>query len=256
MTTAKDTGPLAWNVPIVDVRSGRPSPEFQRRWEQQRKNNALIGTITFGSGAPTGTPEDGAEYIDTSVTPYVFYIGSGKVWHQVGVKFFDDLQDVNIPTVAQGDVLYRNATEWVVLTPGTNGKVLTTHGGGANPTWESAGDLGFGFNATGLLSAGETLGAGIIPHDTTFDQTNALTEIICAIPPTSAVDLPIWTTDSSNLLYSPGHIHVAAGATLGSLVLSPNPWLYIGRHPIYLYAPTPADPTFSEVMGFIVGTST
>lgn len=277
MTTAKDTGPLAWNVPIVDVRSGRPSPEFQRRWETQRANNALIGTITFGTGAPTGSPEDGAEYVDTSTTPYTLYIGANGAWHQVGAVKFTDLSDaphsysgkagdlVVVNTTGngvtffggvQGDTLYHNGTGWVVLPAGAAGKVLTTHGASANPTWESAGDLGFGFNATGLLSAGELLGAGIIPHDTTFDQTNASTEIICTIPATAAADLPIWTTDSFGILYSPGAVHFAAGANTGSLVLSPNPWLYLGKHPIYLYAPNPADTTLSEVMGFIVGSST
>lgn len=255
MVNAKDTGPLSWNVPIVD-KSGRPSPEFQRRWEQQRRNNALIGTITFGTGAPTGKPEDGAEYVDTSVTPYVFYVGDNGTWHQVGVKFFTDLQDVDITGVTNGSVLYYNGTKWVHLPPGSNGKVLTTHSTGLPPTWESAGDLGFGFNATGLLSVGELLGAGIIPHNTTFNSTNPDTEIICAIPATAAADCPLWTTDSFNVLYSPGSVHFAAGATTGTLVLFPNPWLYLGRHPIYLYAPSPADTTLAEIMGFIVGTST
>lgn len=258
MTVSKDTGPLVWNVPIVN-KSGQPTPEFQRRWETQRQNNALIGTITFGSGAPTGTPEDGAEYVDTSVTPYVFYIGSGGTWHQVGPKVLDDLQDVNIPSVARGDILFRNATEWVILAPGTDGDVLTTHGPGADPTWDTAsggGDLGFGFNTSGALAANELLGAGIIPDDVTFDQTNTRVSIICAVPPTAATDLVIQTTDAFNNLYSPGTIHFAAGAVVGSLVLSPNPWLYIGGHPIYLYAPNPVDTTQRNITGFVVGVLT
>jgi hypothetical protein len=36
---------------------------------------------------------------------------------------------------AQGAVLYRNATQWVVLSPGTSGQVLTTGGASANPAW-------------------------------------------------------------------------------------------------------------------------
>lgn len=39
---------------------------------------------------------------------------------------------------AQGDIIYRNATGWVVLTPGADGYVLTTHDAAANPTWEPA----------------------------------------------------------------------------------------------------------------------
>src|SRR5258708_879287 len=38
---------------------------------------------------------------------------------------------------AQGDILYRGSANWVVLAPGTNGNQLTTHGAGANPTWDS-----------------------------------------------------------------------------------------------------------------------
>lgn len=273
----KDTGPLTWNVPIVNVRTGHPSPEFQRRWEQQRRNNSLINSITLGSGPPTGTPDDGVEYVDTSTTPYTLYVGKAGAWHQVGVVKFTDLSDaphtyagkandlvivnstedgVEFLGGFQGDVLYNTGTGWAILAPGADGEVLTTHGSGADPTWASAGDLGFGFNATGLLAAGELLGAGIIPHNTTFDDTNTTTQVICAIPATASASCPLWTTDSLGVLYSPGAVHFAAGASTGTLQLSPNPWLYLGRHPIYLYAPNPADTTLSEIMGFIVGTQT
>ena len=36
---------------------------------------------------------------------------------------------------AQGSVLYRSASAWTVLAPGTSGQVLTTGGAGANPSW-------------------------------------------------------------------------------------------------------------------------
>jgi hypothetical protein len=38
----------------------------------------------------------------------------------------------------QGAVLYRNASQWVVLAPGTSGQVLTTGGAAANPAWANA----------------------------------------------------------------------------------------------------------------------
>lgn len=47
----------------------------------------------------------------------------------------DTLSDVNLPSASQGDILYRNATEWVRLTAGTNGQVLKTSGAAANPSW-------------------------------------------------------------------------------------------------------------------------
>lgn len=36
---------------------------------------------------------------------------------------------------AQGSVLYRGASAWSILGPGTSGNVLQTNGGSANPTW-------------------------------------------------------------------------------------------------------------------------
>lgn len=38
----------------------------------------------------------------------------------------------------QGSLMFHNGTDWINLDPDTNGKVLTTHGIGANPTWETA----------------------------------------------------------------------------------------------------------------------
>jgi hypothetical protein len=39
----------------------------------------------------------------------------------------------------QGTVIYRGASSWAALTPGTAGQFLTTQGAGANPNWSSGG---------------------------------------------------------------------------------------------------------------------
>lgn len=41
----------------------------------------------------------------------------------------------------QGDLLYRDASGWAVLPPGTAGNVLQTNGTAANPSWAAAGGL-------------------------------------------------------------------------------------------------------------------
>jgi len=52
----------------------------------------------------------------------------------------------------QGAVLFRGATEWDILAPGTAGYVLATGGAGANPAWaEAVTDLG-SLNANNLTS--------------------------------------------------------------------------------------------------------
>lgn len=94
MATGKDTGPLDWRIAIVD-KSGRPTPEFQRRWATQRTNNGLIGFIGVGTGAPTGVPAgDGELYADISTTPVTLYIAETDAWVVVGVINFTDLLDV------------------------------------------------------------------------------------------------------------------------------------------------------------------
>jgi len=48
-----------------------------------------------------------------------------------------NLTDTDLTGIEQGALLYRNATQWVVLTPGTAGQFLSTGGTGANPSWAS-----------------------------------------------------------------------------------------------------------------------
>jgi len=47
------------------------------------------------------------------------------------------IPDVSIPSPAQGDVVYYDGSDWVALSPGTNGYYLQTQGAGANPQWAS-----------------------------------------------------------------------------------------------------------------------
>lgn len=46
---------------------------------------------------------------------------------------------LNTLSSSQGAILYRDASNWVALAPGTNGQVLQTQGAGANPQWATAG---------------------------------------------------------------------------------------------------------------------
>lgn len=187
MTAVKDTGPLDWRIAIVD-KTGRPTQEFQRKWATQRANNALIGSITFGTGTPTGMPDDGAEYVDTTKEPWVLYIGENGTWNVVGVQDFIDLDDVpgnytgsggklvrvtgnatglefDSPSSvldsfgnATGDILYRGNSTWEVLTPGTAAFVLTTGGPGTPPVW-AAGGGGGGGGALALIDEVITSGS-------------------------------------------------------------------------------------------------
>lgn len=69
----------------------------------------------------------------------------------------------------QGDILYRNASSWVVLAPGTAGQVLSTGGAAANPSWIAAGGTG----TVTSISAGT--GITLTPNPITTTGTIALT---------------------------------------------------------------------------------
>lgn len=61
--------------------------------------------------------------------------------------------DLTITGEAQGSVLFRNATNWAQLAPGTANHVLTTAGAGADPSWTSGSALAIAGDVSGTLAA-------------------------------------------------------------------------------------------------------
>jgi len=84
--------------------------------------------------------------------------------------------DLTMAGEAQGNILYFNGTNWVVLAPGTNGYVLKAQGAGANPTWidpatlpmgtatklSQSFDLEGGANDITVAVTSQTVGAGAL----------------------------------------------------------------------------------------------
>ncbi len=231
----KDTGPLTWNVPIVDARSGKPSPEFQRRWEQQRANNGLIQSVQTGNGVPTGTPNDGDGYVDISVDPHVLYVGVDGVWEKVGVYAFTELSDVPHTYTAsagylvrvnasvdglrfdsltntidqaigstRGSLLERGASGWTLLPPGTATYLLQTNGAGADPTWVVP--------PSSLPS---------IANNTLLANTSGITAVPIATTVTALVDSAISSTQGS-ILYRSATAWVALGPGTSGNFLKTN----------------------------------
>jgi hypothetical protein len=73
----------------------------------------------------------------------------------------------------QGDVLYRSATAWVALAPGTSGQILTTGGAAANPSWQNAPTTG------GSIGNGQII-SNILGH-TAVPVGNSLSNIFDSI---------------------------------------------------------------------------
>src|SRR3972149_5532289 len=117
--------------------------------EAKRDNNYVTTLIGVSSS-------DGA-------TPVTIYVDPDT--HRMLVSAvagaLNDLSDVVITSVAQGDILYHNGTNWVNLAPGTSGKFLKTQGAAANPTWDTptAGAAGLDtqvqFNDGGTVIGGD-----------------------------------------------------------------------------------------------------
>jgi len=72
----------------------------------------------------------------------------------------------------QGDILYRNATGWVALTPGTSGQFLTTGGASANPSWTTASGSG---SVTNIATGSGLTGGPITTTGTISVATNGIT---------------------------------------------------------------------------------
>lgn len=67
---------------------------------------------------------------------------------------------LNSISATQGAILYRNATEWVALSPGTSGQVLTTGGAAANVSWAN---FSFSAQTANTVLAGPTIGSAAAP---------------------------------------------------------------------------------------------
>ena len=93
------------------------------------------------------------------------------------------LTDVTLTSVAQGNVLYRDGTDWKNLAPGTSGQYLKTNGAGADPAWSSipgGGDMLASNNLSDVANAGTSrtnlgvaIGSDVQAHSAVLDATTA-----------------------------------------------------------------------------------
>lgn len=82
----------------------------------------------------------------------------------------------------QGALIYRDATQWVALNPGTTGQVLQSGGTGANPSWATVAGTGdvtaaASFGSDNLLVRSDGTGKGVQASGITVDDSNNLTGV-------------------------------------------------------------------------------
>lgn len=98
----------------------------------------------------------------------------------------------------QGQLVYRGASNWTVLNPGTAGQALLTGGPAANPAWGSAG--GVVLLASGTFTSVAT-GAVVL---TGFSAYRMLKIILYALPATDGVALQMRTSTNGGSSYDSG----------------------------------------------------
>lgn len=121
--------PLNWQTPIVNP-NGTASDAFRRWWQNM-----------FGNGQNN--------------TDQVQALIDAQIQAGVGITVTPDGHLLSDPVIAaevqpilnqisntQGVVLFRGASEWEALAPGTAGQFLKTQGAGADPVWASGGGGG------------------------------------------------------------------------------------------------------------------
>ncbi len=72
----------------------------------------------------------------------------------------------------QGDILYRNATVWTVLAPGTSGQLLQSGGAGGNLSWVSAAS-GFVLNSAAVDAAFGATAGGVLVRGSSWANSGA-----------------------------------------------------------------------------------
>lgn len=124
----------------------------------------------------------------------------------------------------QGDVLYRNASGWVALPPGTSGQVLSTGGAAANPSWTTVTGTGTvtsvatnnGLTGGPITSSG-TVGLATIATGNVLGYMGAGSGVPVATTPTAILDV-IGATEGDILYRGASSWTVLAPGTAGQFL--------------------------------------
>ena len=158
----------------------------------------LDGTadILAQSGLVNGAASVGVEFAGLVVA-----MSSGEGWSvtrtpDTATQILDSLG------TAQGSLLYRNASEWTVLAPGTSGRFLQTLGAGADPAWAA-------------LPTASTGTAGILETATATEQATGTDVSRATTPGTQQFHLSaakFWVNGTPNSTTIMGSYNVTSQA--------------------------------------------
>jgi hypothetical protein len=111
---------------------------------------------------------------------------------------------------AQGDIIYRNATDWVVLPAGTAGQYLQTAGAGADPAWA---DVSGGGDTGSLLIVPQSCYSWMVGYNTSnaFD----IVPLAGGSSPTVGFNVLVKNTAHTDNLYGTIASQASSGSDFG-----------------------------------------
>jgi len=155
-----------------------------------KASDTASGTLTLPAATDTLV---GKATTDTFTNKTYDTAGTGNVFKLSGTQVTTASSILDIIGSTQGDILYRDASGWSVLAPGTSGQVLTTGGSGANPSWATV-------SGTGTVTS-VTCGTGLTGGTITTSGT-------CAVDIATTSNIYAGT---SNKILDAGNVFNSAG---------------------------------------------
>lgn len=136
---------------------GRIASTFGGEIDTSAKANGYVLTYQSSSGKWIAAAGGGG-FSPTITTP-----ATGDLLRYNGAAWVNVTTSTVLDTVGstRGSVLYRGASGWAILSPGTSGYFLKSNGAGADPSWASAGGGG-GFDPAAATAITFSLGEGDI----------------------------------------------------------------------------------------------
>jgi hypothetical protein len=187
-----------------------------------------INAISTG-GAPSSTQPAFSDISGQATLAQLPTIGNNTILSNISGGSATPLansQTALLDTIAstQGDILYRNASAWVALAPGTNGQVLTTAGAAANPSWTTVTGTGTVTSVAtnngvtgGTITTTGTIGLATIATGNVLAYTSGGTGVPVATTPTLVLDV-IGSTEGDVLYRGASAWSVLAPGTNGQFL--------------------------------------
>lgn len=159
-----------------------------------------INTIST-SGVPSATQPAFTDIAGNATLAQLPSIGNGTILSNISGATATPLANslssiIDAVGAVQGDILYRNASVWTVLAPGTSGQVLSSGGAAANPSWATVSGTGTvtsvatnnGLTGGPITSTG-TIGLATIATGNVLANTTGSTAVPVATTPSAILDV-------------------------------------------------------------------